>query len=282
MATPVKTAVKQTRPTPQRTPQRMTMRDKMKKVAEGGGGYVCMFVIEAGYKIFVKGLSNDDSFFPFDPGDEEARAEALENARGQLDLSGNPTDAKGRALRPQKSVQLTIYRDHVYNREVGWQGDRQFVYPTWSDSYTQVLEPSIDKQVEQDLIPDYGVDLYGRISFAKDPSGRQRENDKGEMVDELVPFIAEIYASEEEARTHAQDVNGAELTPVADGFTSSLDLYRANDAQYQKLIALAKTAIKGKVGPKRDDALIAFARENLVEDEELARAHVAELRELVK
>lgn len=275
------TTTKQQKP---QEPKRLTMKEKMAKVSEpeSGGGFIGLFKIEAGYKIFVQGLTNEESFAAFDPGDDEAREAALEAMREQLHLSGDPTDTKGRKLRPQKSVQLVLYRDSIKNREVTWQQDREWTFPTWTDSYAKVLHVSIMKFVESGQLADYGVDTWGRISFAKDPTGRQKKNEQtGEMQDVLVPVIAEIYASEEEAEAAvgseviAQNPNGAE--PTLDSFATAVAQYK-KDNEFEKLVGDMKaTAQRIKIKAKRDAALVDFALQNITDNENDVIAHWDEI-----
>lgn len=159
--------------------------EELEKTESGGGGIICNFNVATGYKIFVAGMSNSESFFPFDAGNEDSKKAALARAKKALESAG--ADDK----RPNAAVQVLARKATVKGREVGWKEDRAFTYPLWTDGYKKVLKPHL---VELGLTPG---DYWGRISFTADPSGKKRKNQDGTEGDvELIAFPAEVYPDE--------------------------------------------------------------------------------------
>lgn len=144
---------------------------------ETGGGLIAKVKVEMGYKVFVGGMGNEESWFAFAPGDEVAKKAALNKAR---ETGG----------RPQLSLCFIAFKDSVKGREVGWQGDRYFVYPHWTDAYKEIVKPAM-----KDLGVTIGLQWL-RFSWKDDPSGRQEADQEGNARTALIAFPVEKFANE--------------------------------------------------------------------------------------
>ena len=145
-----------------------------------GGGIVGKLKLETGYKVFVSGVGNRESFFACDLRDEKQKAGALEKAK-----------AVGK---PQASLQLIVYKDFVKGRDVTWQDDRFFVYPLWTNAAKKIALPALKTANVNTL-----GEMWGRVAFADDPDGRTKQNQNGEEVVDKIAYIAEVFASEQAA-----------------------------------------------------------------------------------
>ena len=156
--------------------------------ASGGGGIVAQCEINRGYKVFVAGLGNRESFFAFDPTNESSKKAAL----GKAQSSGG---------KPQDAIELVVYKTSVKGREVTWKDDRFFTYPLWTDAFKTVFLPAVKEHK-----PPLSKKFWGKVSFAPDPSGRKKKEPNpttGELENELVAFVSQVYASEAEASADA-------------------------------------------------------------------------------
>jgi hypothetical protein len=154
---------------------------------QGGGGYIGQVEFSIGYKVFVSGMSQEDSFFPYTVGDDASKQKALDAARKAV---------VGTTKRPQLSYQLRLLRDTVLSRDVShWQGDRFCVYPTWTDTAKEL------KAVLQGmgLVP--GT-YWMRLAWVPDPSGITEERD-GETKAKLIGWPVEKYTTKAEAEEAA-------------------------------------------------------------------------------
>ena len=158
--------------------------DELNEVAKkesSGGGIVGKIKLETGYKVFVSGLGNRESFFPCD----------LRDGSKDKDKAHEQAKALGKC---QAAVQIVVYKDSVKGRDVSWQDDRFFCYPLWTDAAKKVVLPSLKTANVTKL-----GEMWGRIAFADDPSGRMKTNQNGDEVVDKIAFIAEVYKSENAA-----------------------------------------------------------------------------------
>lgn len=163
--------------------------------ASGGGGIIAQCELYRGWKVFVSGLGNRESFFYYNAGDEAGRkaAQAKAKEHGQ----------------PQDTLELIVYKatvkstkeDNNGNRvpvSTTWKDDRFFTYPLWTDGFKKVMLPSIKEHK-----PPIANKFWAKISFVADPTGRQKKDQNGEDKPELVAFIAQVYKDEAEATADA-------------------------------------------------------------------------------
>lgn len=215
--------------------------------ASGGGGIVAQCEINRGYKVYVSGLSNKDSFFPFNPSDESSKKAAL----------GKAQSAGGR---PQDSVELIIYQASVKNKNgdgtsvgASWKGDRYFNYDLWTVEFKEIFMPAIKESK-----PPLGQKFWGKVVFLPNtnPKAKQEEY-QGVMRAKPVATVAQVYKSEADAAVDVPSAgsNGSEpetsdpMVPAdyskADWLSMKQDVADAVNAAIRE--AEAKT--KGKPKP---------------------------------
>ncbi len=222
----------------------------------GGGGIIGKTRVDMGYKVYVGGVTQEESFFPVtDPAKKDAvKAQATKFAKEH-----------GAARGPQWGIQIRVAVDGAYSagRPATWTQDRFFNCDAWTSAAKELVVPRL-KELGLAL-PWEG---WARIGFAPDPYEVQR----GEMKDKdqdgnprYTPraYVNEVFASQEEA-TAAVSTSGVTDTkavvdsipgmeksqfpiPVADGY---------DDASWQMVLdAVAEQ--KGAPG-----AVVKFAQEN--------------------
>jgi hypothetical protein len=214
------------------------------KKASGGGGIISLCELNRGYKVFVSGMDNRTSFFPFAPGDEAGKKLAESNAK--------------KHGKPQDSIEIIVYKDSVKGREVTWKDDRFFTCPLWTPGFKEVVMPHI-----KEARPPIGKKFWGKVGFTVDPSGRTKADQQGEQKPELIAFIAQVYANEAEATADAgsttASANGTEpndpMRPAdysaKDWADQKVDMVNAVSA----VIAIAEAGAKSKPVKVRDLAI---------------------------
>lgn len=252
--------------------------EQFNQQTDSTGGYIGKGKLEAGYKLFVKDLSNADSWFPYEmtgdkDQDELGRKKAIEAARQQLHLSGDPVGKNGKKINASAAVQITLYKNDVLGAKAvnaaGWQDDRVWTIAKWTDGYTKIVEPEFKRLIQEGKPISWG-EMWMRVSFKPDPTGRQKADQNGEMKDELVAYIADVFVNEAAAELAA---TGTErVGERSNGHVVSDTLHDVD------FIAAAKEAIAGKPKPKHNGILL-----HVMEEWEIADGdkRIAELRELV-
>ena len=156
----------------------------------GGGGIVTKALIETGYKVYVSGLDQADTFFPAAPGDDAARKAAKSKAQ-----------ALGKA---NWGIQIKAYRDTavVRGRAATWQADRHFNTDSWTSAAKEVVVPSLRQAGI--VLPWEG---WCRIGFQPDPFklekgevGMTDQDQDGNPRYPQVAYVTEVFADEEAAR----------------------------------------------------------------------------------
>ncbi len=188
--------------------------DEYESQETGGGGLIGKILFEIGYKAFISGLANEDSFFAFVSGDESSKTAA----KGKCDALLNE---HGVDKRSQVCMQFRVYKSEVLGREVTWKGDRFFTHPLWTEGYKLIVRPALKESGAE-----FG-DLWGRIGFADDPSGRLGENAQGEEVIQKIEYLVEVYKHKAAAEAAASEFaesgdgnGGASGVIVPDGYTT--------------------------------------------------------------
>ena len=202
-----------------------------------GGGIIAQMELQAGYKLFVTGLGNRDSFFPFTPGNDESKKKAFTLAKAK----GEPKDVR----------QLVVYKNSVKGREVNWKDDRFFSYELWTPAFKEIFFPSVKEHKELAL----GQKFWGKVSFKAEPKGRMKPDQNGEMKPELIAYIAQVYASEQEDIADAGHSNGGSngsspADPMVPDDYKSADWYELK-AEFQKAITEAEGMAKNPVAKKK-------------------------------
>lgn len=149
------------------------------KVSEGGG-YVAMVKVERGYKVYPSGVPQADTFYPCDVENKEAVEATL-------------AKAKEAYAKPARAFRLTILKNSVLNKDVtAWKGDRLFDYAEWTPACKEIIRPSLDNFMSNS---DLGKPFWARVNLQKSVKLQQ-----GAEVDDFVPFLADRFNSEAEAR----------------------------------------------------------------------------------
>jgi hypothetical protein len=154
--------------------------------SSGGGGWICRVNIQLGYKVFARGYSNEESFFPADMNIEGSTEQAKAKAKAFVDkVNAELPAGENKVKNPTNAIWLEIEKDSVYNKDVStWEGNRIFVTPVWTDAYNKVILPALKES---------GAGLgwqWARVSFATDPYKATRMNQNGEEVANLVAYVA--------------------------------------------------------------------------------------------
>lgn len=218
--------------------------DEESQKASGGGGVIAQCEIRKGYKIFVGGMDNRQSFFPYDASSEASKATAKKKAED----TGN---------KAQDSVELVVFKATVKGKEATWKDDRFFTYPIWTVEFKQVFWPSVKEQK-----PPLAQKFWAKIGFAPNPNPQAKKREyQGEMRAEPIAVISKMYKDEAEATADAgQGSNGSEPHDpmIPEGY--SKELWLGSKAEIVKeLDAVAQgiaNEMKGKPGPLIKKALM--------------------------
>lgn len=175
----------------------------------GGRGIVGKARVEFGYKVYVSGAKQEETFFPA-PAEKtraEERSRALAKAQELLRKFGNI------GKRPAWSLQIRVYRESAVARgePVSWKDDRFFVTPTYASAFNTVVESLRNAGIT--ALPWEG---WARINFVNDPyaeaqgaAGMTDRDADGNPRFPQVAVIAEVYP--DELTAYAAGVFGAEV-----------------------------------------------------------------------
>lgn len=168
--------------------------DEQEEANRGGGGLITQVAVILGWFVFATG-PNGERFFPFI--DEETRDKARVEVQHKID-SENLRNNKGGKSQPVMAVRVTVYGgDSVLNRdEVSWTEINNYLV-TFKKDYKEVFKKLSIPSWYEDY--NYGDKLWAQVSFAKSIDNPTWINSEGEEKENLVPYIACVYASREEA-----------------------------------------------------------------------------------
>lgn len=175
--------------------------------AESSSGIIGKARVEFGYKVYVSGAPQAETFFPAGAGksDVDKRAQALASAKAYAQKAGQPQ-------KPRWSLQIRVYRNAAASggEPVTWKDDRFFVVNTFTDAFRVVV-----KSLQDAGIPSLPWEGWARIGFVNDPY-YERQGEAG-MVDQdadgsprfpQVAVIREVFPNEEAARATVLGVAG--------------------------------------------------------------------------
>lgn len=131
--------------------------EEMTREESGGGGIVGLTTIQVGFKVYVAGVTQGESFFPVDgKSKDEVKTAAQKFANDH-----------GAARNPQWGIQIRVAKDKAFSagKPATWKDDRFFNTDAWTDAAKEVVVPSL-KKFEISL-PWIG---WARIGFAPDPN----------------------------------------------------------------------------------------------------------------
>lgn len=174
----------------------------------GGGAIVGLIEFSIGYKLFVSGRTQVETWFELTPGDEESKKKAESAAKKFAEANGLDVKNEGR---PQMCVQFRVFKNEVLGREVTWKDDRFFTHPLWTPGYKEVVKPAL-KAAGVTAPGKY----WGRIGFTKDPTGREEMGPDGKMRVKTIEHLIEVYKDKAAAMAAAGMVGGQPATTKAD------------------------------------------------------------------
>lgn len=186
----------------------------------GSGGIVCQGSIETGYKVYVAGLEQEDTFFPAEPGDEKAKTKAKAKAKAKADklAEDHGVDRGGRW-----GIQIRAFVDDAFSRgqPATWKTDRFFNTDSWTSACKEVVVTSLKQ---------HGISLpwegWFRIGFKPDPhfeamgeDGKTDEDQSGKSRFPQVAYVTEVFANEKDAMATLSTTSVAETpTGIPDGY----------------------------------------------------------------
>lgn len=202
----------------------------------GGNGFIAQIKVEFGYKLYIQGMTNEDSWLPYQAGNEKSKNDAHEAAVANYVATGLSEDDAKKKLR-QSSIAIVIKNGTVLNRKTTWQGDQYYVYAIWTKGYQEIVEPSLSGKITS--TDQLGKWLWGWIKFLPDPSGRTRTyttknpdgSEKSEERINMVAYIEEVFPTKVAALARAAEIGigaedaeaegvSGEEVEVPDGFTA--------------------------------------------------------------
>lgn len=170
----------------------------------GGGGIVAKALIETGYKVYVSGTPQSETFFAAAASDEKARKAAKATAKKLGD--------------PRWGIQIRAYLKGAttQGKPATWKGDRFFNTDGWTSACKEVVVPSLRDNGCAPL-PWKG---WVRIGFKPDPykaamgdDGKTDTDQEGNPRFPQVAYIVESFANEAEAMAGVSAAGGSASTP---------------------------------------------------------------------
>jgi hypothetical protein len=184
-------------------------------IGSGGGGTICQIRISFGWKVWPpkeSGFTNQQTYFSYEVSGNKKETQA------------NSAVAKGKANKfilengLEKNAYnvfcIAMFKDTVLNKNVdNWQGDSyRFFFPS-GKTYTDLIAPKMREAKVSSL-----GEMWARVSYLPDPDPKarkrqvQKKNEDGSPMidpntgepmfdteDALAPYIAQVYASKDEA-----------------------------------------------------------------------------------
>lgn len=181
-------------------------------VAKSKSGVIAKADIRFGYKVYVPGAPQGETFFPV-PMErthdaERERSKALAQAREYLRRAGRV------GKRPVLALQIRLDRDTAVARgqPVTWRSDRYFVVPVYAAAF-----PDVVASIQGAGIPALPWEGWARVQFVNDPyaeaqgaAGMTDRDPDGNPRFPQIAVIAEVFPDEVAARAAA--LLGAEVS----------------------------------------------------------------------
>ena len=211
---------------------------EQKATGGGGGGYAAKMQIEFGFKLFVKDVSNEDSWFPYIPSKDDkngTRAKAEKQAKKTLAKLKEQGYEMSDSAKPYGGLGITLFKNSVLNRDVNWENDRFFFETSWTTNkdYNDLIIPKLREASKASGVSIGEDPVWGRLTFQEtlDPENKRQTNQEGEDVPKLVAFVAELYPNKKAAEKAAEDMGSS------DGDSGSSDSPEGMDAKTWEGIA---------------------------------------------
>lgn len=190
-----------------------------------GGGFIGLIAIETGYKLFISGVSNKESWFSSGKDTEQERADAREKAKAFLAENGHG-DVK---LNYGINIICPVETCYKKGEQVEWASDRHFFIQKFTDAWKKVVRPAF---IEHSVITP--SQIYAKVSFADDPyyvamgdAGKKKTDQNGNPKYPDVAYISVVYTPDEfdaelkrqqEANQTVEPVNNDGAPPVPQGW----------------------------------------------------------------
>lgn len=161
-----------------------------KEESGGAGGIVGLATIETGFKVYVAGVTQEESFFAADARNKTARAAAKSASKKFGDEHGAARDA-------QWGIQIRVAKNSAFSggKAATWKDDRFFNTDAWTSACKEVVIPAL-KQHELAL-PFTG---WVRIGFKPDPykeaqgeAGKTDSDMDGNPRFPLVAYVTDVF-----------------------------------------------------------------------------------------
>lgn len=188
----------------------------IKEESGGGGGIIGKASVDIGFKVFIGGMSNEDTFFTYDINDENAKEEAKKNATKLLDKKG----LEGK--RPQPSIQIVVFKDSVLAGNTdNWNNDQYTQEAFWTDDWLEIMRPGLEKAIEKADHLDDSDDVLGkthwlRIGGKPTLTGDTYVDSKGEERPSMCRYTAEFYKNKSAAEDAAGDAQSGSSSDSAE------------------------------------------------------------------
>lgn len=216
----------------------------------GGGGLVTQVSVTGGWLALATGVPSEERFFPFfsEEDGEVARQKGLAAASEK-----KWKNSEGKPASVSLAVRVTTYGgDSILNRATpSFEGEISNHMVTFGSAYKEVFK----EMSQPDWYEGYtwGETMWALVKYSPDPDRPTYTNAAGETKDNIVPYIAVVYADREEAEVAAFALmNGGvviDIPPVPDGYefgdwgdfwTGMVDEYGKGDdadlSQYEELV----------------------------------------------
>jgi hypothetical protein len=249
--------------------------DKISVSEGGGGGIIALTTVACGYKVYPTGVPQVETFFPFVPGDDEARVTAKASAEALATLHGVKV--------PSFGVQIVAHRSGALTQGVSatWKDNRYFNVNAWPrrlkpgstdeylpNAYHDIVAPSL-KACGITTFPWTG---WARIGFKQDTykvslgeAGMTDKNQDGSPRFPLVAYIVEAFPDEATAKAQAVANPEGAVAPAATAWKPESEGWDAASLkeigvtlQGELTVGKSLTQVATEYGMSVADALVAL------------------------
>ena len=203
----------------------------------GGSGIVANTTISTGYKVFARGASQEETWFPYPLGDKDAEAKAATLAKAFATEQGAVQMINGEAsnrLNVHFGLTIIARRDGAFSggQEAQWKGDRHF-FCTFPKGWYKAEDPNAFRDLVMPSLQNNGITKFPwagwtRIGFKADPykvaqgdNGKTDTGQDGTPRFPMVAYIVAVFENETAAKSSADE------PVVASGDVSEDDLEKA-------------------------------------------------------
>jgi len=176
-----------------------------KEESSGSGGIIGNVIVDAGFKVYASGQSNEATFFPSGGVGADRRLAAKRKAEVfAQEVNGSE---------PKWAVQIQVEKQDAFSggKAATWANNRYFVTDTWTSAFKEVVRPALEKF--EMALPFTG---WARVGFKADPykeamgeAGKTDQDQDGNLRFPLVAYITELFASKAEAMVAVGDGGGS-------------------------------------------------------------------------